>query len=196
MDLVLCHTTADFDTLGAAVGLARLQPGRRIVLTGGCHPTVQRFLALHRDEYPLIERRAVDPSQIDRLTLVDAQQRDRFGPAADWITQAEHNQVPIEIYDHHPTSAETVQAQETTIEAVGAATTLVVESLQEGKIEPSVAEATVMALGIHVDTGSLLYEGATARDASALAWLMTHGASLSIIADFVEPGLSPALQGC
>ncbi|MBD1915403.1 MULTISPECIES: CBS domain-containing protein [Cyanophyceae] len=195
MDLVLCHTTADFDTLGAAVGLARLQPGRRIVLTGGCHPTVQRFLALHRDEYPLIERRAVDPSQINRLTLVDAQQRDRFGPAADWITQAEHNQVPIEIYDHHPTSAETVQAQETMIEAVGAATTLVVESLQQQKIEPSVAEATVMALGIHVDTGSLLYEGATARDASALAWLMAHGASLAIIADFVEPGLSPTLQG-
>jgi tRNA nucleotidyltransferase (CCA-adding enzyme) len=52
-----------------------------------------------------------------------------------------------------------------------------------------------MALGIHVDTGSLLYEGATARDASALAWLMAHGASLAIIADFVEPGLSPTLQG-
>ncbi|MEA5452344.1 CBS domain-containing protein [Leptolyngbya sp. CCNP1308] len=195
MDLVLCHTTADFDTLGAAVGLARLQPGRRIVLTGGSHPTVQRFLALHRDEYPLIERRAVDPSQIRRLTLVDAQQRDRFGPAADWIAQAEHNQVPIEIYDHHPTSATTVHAQATTIGAVGAATTLVVESLQKQQIEPSVAEATVMALGIHVDTGSLLYEGATARDAAALAWLMAHGASLSIIADFVEPGLSPGLQG-
>jgi nanoRNase/pAp phosphatase (c-di-AMP/oligoRNAs hydrolase) len=35
MDLVLCHTTADFDTLGAAVGLTRLLPGARIVLTGG-----------------------------------------------------------------------------------------------------------------------------------------------------------------
>ena len=82
MDLLLCHTTADFDTLGAAVGLARLQPGRRIVLTGGCHPTVQRFLSLYRDEYPLIERRAVDPGQSRQLILVDAQGRDRFGPAA------------------------------------------------------------------------------------------------------------------
>ncbi|MFQ4135598.1 CBS domain-containing protein [Nodosilinea sp. PGN35] len=195
MDLVLCHTTADFDTLGAAVGLARLQPGRRIVLTGGCHPTVQRFLALHRDEYPLIERRAVDPGQIRRLILVDAQQRDRFGPAADWIALAERNQVPIEIYDHHPIGDAAVQAPETTIGAVGAATTLVVESLQTEKIEPSVAEATVMALGIHVDTGSLLYDGATARDAAALAWLMAHGASLPVIADFVEPGLSRTLQG-
>lgn len=38
MDLVLCHTTADFDTLGAAVGLARLQPGARVVLTGAVIP--------------------------------------------------------------------------------------------------------------------------------------------------------------
>ncbi|HZG39784.1 MAG TPA: DHH family phosphoesterase, partial [Nodosilinea sp.] len=182
MDLVLCHATADFDTLGAAVGLARLQPGRRIVLTGGSHPTVQRFLALHRDEYPLIERRAVDPSHIHHLTLVDAQQPERFGPAADWIAQAQQNQVPIAVYDHHPATAETVVTEEKTIESVGAATTLVVEALQQNAIEPTVAEATVMALGIHVDTGSLLYETATSRDAAALAWLMGHGASLAIIA--------------
>ncbi|MGB3199509.1 MAG: CBS domain-containing protein [Nodosilinea sp.] len=198
MDLVLCHTTADFDTLGAAVGLARLQPGRRIVVTGGCHPTVQRFLALHRDEYPLIERRAVDPSHIHHLTLVDAQAPERFGPAADWVTQAVANQVPIDVYDHHPSGKEpavgVAQGHVYRIEPVGAATTLVVEVLRQSQIEPTVAEATVMALGIHVDTGSLLYETATARDAAALAWLMAHGASLSVIADFVEPGLSPVLQ--
>ncbi|MBE9139562.1 CBS domain-containing protein [Nodosilinea sp. LEGE 07088] len=194
MDLVLCHTTADFDTLGAAVGLARLRPGRRIVLTGGCHPTVQRFLALYRDEYPLIERRAVNPDHIRHLILVDAQQRDRFGPAADWIAQAERQGIPIELYDHHPATAETLAAQQTTLGAVGAATTLVVEALQTENIQPTIAEATVMALGIHSDTGSLLYEAATARDAAALAWLMGHGANLAVIADFIEPGLSPAIQ--
>ncbi|HSM83882.1 MAG TPA: CBS domain-containing protein [Nodosilinea sp.] len=220
MDLVLCHTTADFDTLGAAVGLARLQPGRRIVLTGGCHPTVQRFLALYRDEYPLIERRAVDPQAIHALTLVDAQQAERFGPAAAWIAQVRERGVPVAIYDHHPAAPGATGApgnpapdgrsqgesqgeksqddefQNNIVdEAVGAATTLVVEALQQASLTPTPAEATVMALGIHVDTGSLLYEAATARDAAALAWLMGHGASLSVIADFVEPGLSPRLQG-
>lgn len=102
MDLVLCHTTADFDTLGAAVGLARLQPGARVVLTGGCHPTVQRFVALHRDEYPMIERRAVNPDQIRSLTLVDAQLAHRFGPATEWIEVALARGIPITIYDHHP----------------------------------------------------------------------------------------------
>jgi tRNA nucleotidyltransferase (CCA-adding enzyme) len=194
MDLVLCHTTADFDTLGAAVGLARLQPGRRLVLTGGCHPTVQRFLALHRDEYPLIDRRAVNPSHIRRLTLVDAQAPDRFGPAAEWIAQAQRQGTPVMVIDHHPVDAGATTALAGTVEPVGAATTLVVEMLQRQGLVPSIAEATVMALGIHVDTGSLLYETATARDAAALAWLMAQGASVTIVADFVEPGLSPGMQ--
>ena len=194
MDLVLCHTTADFDTLGAAVGLARLQPGARVVLTGGCHPTVQRFVALHRDEYPLIERRAVNPNQIRSLTLVDAQLPHRFGPAAEWIDLALARHIPITIYDHHPATEKAVPAQTTVIETVGSASTLVVEAMQRQGILPTVAEATVMALGVHVDTGSLLFETATVRDAEALAWLMAQGASVPVIAEFVEPGLTPNLQ--
>jgi tRNA nucleotidyltransferase (CCA-adding enzyme) len=194
MDLVLCHTTADFDTLGAAVGLARLQPGARVVLTGGCHPTVQRFVALHRDEYPLIERRAVNPNQIRSITLVDAQQAHRFGPAAEWIDLALSRHIPITIYDHHPPTEKAVPAGKTVIETVGSASTLVVEAMQRQGILPTVAEATVMALGVHVDTGSLLFETATVRDAEALAWLMAQGASVPVIAEFVEPGLAPNLQ--
>jgi tRNA nucleotidyltransferase (CCA-adding enzyme) len=194
MDLVLCHTTADFDTLGAAVGITRLKPGARIVLTGGCHPTVQRFVAFHRDEFPLIERRAVDPERILSLTLVDAQQPERFGPGAEWIEQAQHQGIPITIYDHHGEASPGVKTKHCVVDAVGAATTLVVEELRRSGIEPTVAEATVMALGIHVDTGSLTYEQATPRDAEALAWLMAHGASLVTVTEFIEPGLSPTLQ--
>jgi tRNA nucleotidyltransferase (CCA-adding enzyme) len=80
MDLVLCHTTADFDTLGAAVGVTLLHPGARIVLAGGCHPTVQGFVALHRDEYPLVERRAVNIDTVESLAVVDTQSLERLGP--------------------------------------------------------------------------------------------------------------------
>ncbi|HEY9851701.1 MAG TPA: CBS domain-containing protein, partial [Leptolyngbyaceae cyanobacterium] len=55
-------------------------------------------------------------------------------------------------------------------------------------------EATVMALGIHVDTGSLTFEHTTPRDAAALAWLMAQGASVSVIGEYVDPGLSRQLQ--
>ncbi len=191
MDLVLCHTTADFDTLGAAVGVSRLRPGTRIVLTGGCHPGVQEFLALHRDEYPLIERRSVNPRLIRSLTIVDTQQRDRLGKAAEWLTL---DAIEILLYDHHRHVQGDIPATWVQIEPVGSTSTLLVEHLQAQQVTLSVAEATVMALGIHVDTGSLTYEQATDRDALALAWLMQQGANLRTIAEFVEPGLSPRLQ--
>ncbi|MEG4010082.1 CBS domain-containing protein [Microcoleus sp. Pol11C1] len=198
MDLVLCHTTADFDALGAAVGLCVLRPGSRIVLTGGCHPTVRDFLALHRDEYPLIERRSVNPQRIRSITIVDASQRDRLGKAAEWLDLPQVSEIAV--FDHHLQADLDIPATVTQIEAVGASTTLIVEKLKNQaensdtpfRLLPS--EATVMALGIHVDTGSLTFEGATARDAMALAWLMEQGASLGVIAEYVEPGLSPQLQ--
>ena len=202
MYLVICHTTADFDTLGAAAGAALLRPGSRIVLAGNAHPSVQDFLAIWRDEYPLIDRRAVDFSQVRSLTLVDASSRDRFSPLSDWFQQAEQAGTPIVIYDHHmpdsdrgeaPTSHDFPTA-EVHIEAVGAATTLIVEALQHQAIVPTPFEATVMALGIHSDTGSLTFEQATPRDAQALAWLMTQGANQQAIAENKEPGLSPQLQ--
>src|ERR671933_1249943 len=192
MDLILCHTTADFDALGAAVGLTRLKPGAKIVLTGGAHPAVRDFLALHRDEYALIERRAVNTEQIQSLIWVDSQKRDRVGKAAQWLDLP--HITSIEVYDHHQDSQTDIPATHTQIEPVGATTTLIVEQLQQASIVLTTAEATVMALVIHVDTGSLTYDQTTPRDAAALAWLMVQGANVRQIAEYVDPGLSPQLQ--
>jgi tRNA nucleotidyltransferase (CCA-adding enzyme) len=192
MDLILCHTTADFDALGAAIGLTRLLPGSKIVLTGGAHPPVRDFLALHRDEYALIERRSVNPKKIRSLTVVDTQHRDRLGKAAEWIDLPHLKKIVV--YDHHLEQNGDIPATQVHISPVGAITTLIVEELQKQHTSLSPAEATAMALGIHVDTGSLTYDNATPRDALALAWLMQQGASLSVVAEYVEPGLSPQLQ--
>ncbi|GAB4374702.1 MAG: CBS domain-containing protein [Elainellaceae cyanobacterium] len=218
MDIILCHITADFDTLGAAIGLTRLYPGARVVLTGGSHPTVRDFLALHRDEYALIERRSVSPDRIRQIFVVDTQWRDRLGKAAEWLDLPN---VTVTVYDHHLDEQGDILASNRQVQAVGAATTLVVEQLQANSLraghpdqgpessetEPqesekllsqrlslTPAEATVMALGIHVDTGSLTYDHTTVRDAAALTWLMQQGASLRAIAEYVEPGLSPQMQ--
>ncbi|MEH2093877.1 CBS domain-containing protein [Nostoc sp.] len=192
MDLILCHTTADFDALGAAVGLTRLLPGSKIVLTGGSHPPVRDFLALHRDEYPLIERRSVNPEKIRSLTVVDTQQRDRLGKAAEWLDLPHLGEIIV--YDHHLGQESDIAATRSHISSVGATTTLIVEQLQQQQVSLSSAEATVMALGIHVDTGSLTFDQSTPRDALALAWLMQQGASLSVISNYRDPGLSLQLQ--
>ncbi|MEH2449539.1 MAG: CBS domain-containing protein [Nostoc sp.] len=192
MDLILCHTTADFDALGAAVGLTRLIPGSKIVLSGGYHPTVRDFLALHRDEYPLIERRSVNPEKIRSLTVVDTQQRDRLGKAAEWLDLPHVREIIV--YDHHLGQESDIPARRSHISSVGATTTLIVELLQQQQISLTPTEATVMALGIHVDTGSLTFNQSTPRDALALAWLMQQDASLSVISNYRDPGLSLQLQ--
>jgi tRNA nucleotidyltransferase (CCA-adding enzyme) len=192
MDLILCHQTVDFDALGAAIGLSLLKRGARIVLTGGANPVVRDFWALYRDEFASIELRSVNPAQIRSLFVVDTQKRDRLGKAAEWF---ELKQIrDIELYDHHLGAICDIPATYKEIEAVGATTTLMVEKLQQAGIEIVPIAATAMALGIHVDTGSLTFEQTTPRDAAALAWLLSKGANLKVIAEYVEPSLSPQLQ--
>lgn len=192
MDLILCHQTVDFDALGAAVGLSCLKVGSRIVLTGGAHPTVKDFLALHRDEIALIELRSVNPKQIRHIIVVDNQQLNRLGKASDWFNLPQIE--TVELYDHHLNSKCDIPATYQEIEAVGATTTLIVEKMQKEKVHPNPIEATIMALGIHVDTGSLTFHQSTPRDAKALAWLMEMGANVKIIAEYCDPGFTPQLQ--
>ena len=184
MDLILCHQTVDFDALGAAVGLSRLRPGSRIVLAGGAHPTVRDFLALHRDELALMEMRSVNPHHLRSLFIVDNQRRDRLGKAAQWLDLPDL--ASIEVYDHHLHQSGDIPATFTQIEAVGATTTLIVEKLQVTELQLQPIEASVMALGIHVDTGSLTFPQTTVRDAKALAWLMEQGAQVRTIASLVS----------
>jgi tRNA nucleotidyltransferase (CCA-adding enzyme) len=190
VDIILCHTTADFDTLGAAVGATRLWPGAKIVLTGGAHPSLKKFLALYRDEFPFIEARAVHSQKIRSLILVDAQEEERFGACGAWIGQAQK----VYLFDHHPGQPATFKPFESWIEPVGSTCTIIAEKLQSQSLSVNANESTVMALGIHVDTGSLTYPASTARDALALAWLMTQGVNLKVVQEYVEGGLTEEVQ--
>lgn len=192
MDIILCHQTVDFDALGSAIGLSRLKSGAKIVLTGGAHPTVKNFLALYRDEFSFVEMRSITPEMIACIYVVDTQKSDRLGQGADWLNLP--NVERIEVFDHHVDLQSDIPVTEIHTEAVGAITTYIAELLQEQKIELTAFEATAMALGIHVDTGSLTFDQTTPRDAKAIAWLMEAGANVTMIAEYVEPGLSTQLQ--
>ena len=192
MDIILCHQTVDFDALGSAIALSRLKSGARIVLTGGAHPTVKNFLALYRDEFNFAQMRSITPEAIATIYVVDTQKSDRLGAAAKWLTLP--NVKRIEVFDHHLDLQSDIPHTEIHTEAVGAITTYVTELLQQEQTTLTPFEATAMALGIHVDTGSLTFEQTTPRDARAIAWLMEQSANLAIIAEYNEPGLSNQLQ--
>jgi tRNA nucleotidyltransferase (CCA-adding enzyme) len=192
VDIILCHETADFDALGAAVGAARLYPGARIVLTGGTHLSVREFLALHRDEYPLLELRSVRDEAVRRVILVDVQSPRRLGKAAAWLYRPG---VEVHVYDHHPTEVKPDYTPTLwCVEVVGSTCTLIVERLRQAQVDLSPFEVTAIALGIHVDTGSLTFGNSTARDAFALAWLMERGVNLGVLSTYIDRALTPQMQ--
>jgi tRNA nucleotidyltransferase (CCA-adding enzyme) len=191
MDIILCHQTVDFDALGSAIGLSRLKRAK-IVLTGGAHPAVKNFLALYRDEFDFAEMRSIHPETIATIYIVDTQKSDRLGTAAAWLTLPTVQR--IEVFDHHLDTALDIPVTELHIEEVGAITTYITELLQKLQVTLTPFEATAMALGIHVDTGSLTFEQTTPRDAKAIAWLLEQSANVAIIAEYNEPGLSHQLQ--
>ncbi|MEM1367021.1 MAG: CBS domain-containing protein [Cyanobacteria bacterium P01_H01_bin.15] len=191
MNIILCHQTADFDTLGAAVGLASLLSDSRIVLAGGAHARVKDFLRLYRDHLPLIERKSVQASSIQQIFVVDTQLQARLGTTSNWLDLPGVN---VTVIDHHLHAPSDIQASSRQVESVGAATTLVVEKLIKASVQPSIEQAIAMALGIHTDTGSLTYPQTTLRDAKALTWLLEQGAYPSVIAYFLQPRLGEQLQ--
>ncbi|KAG5177591.1 hypothetical protein JKP88DRAFT_265039 [Tribonema minus] len=223
LNVVLTHTTADFDSLAAAVGLARVWQSEQphipcyVCLPRGSHPNVAHFLALHKNLFPVIALKDVSADQVHRVGLVDAQRKDRVGPAETLLDTAEEScanlrhvchvcsadmccnggqwrGAKVHVFDHHFEKTSDIAATKLVIEKVGSVTTIIAELLQKGGLRLRDAEATLMALGVHSDTGSLTFESATSRDARALAWLMDQGASQAAISEYGHASLSPDQQ--
>jgi tRNA nucleotidyltransferase (CCA-adding enzyme) len=68
-------------------------------------------------------------------------------------------------------------------------TTTLVGVLAEREVSVSPLEATVFALGIHEDTGSLTHTTTTQRDAEALGWCLRHGAEQDVLSRFLHTPL-------
>ena len=103
------------------------------------------------------------------------------------------------ILDHHVDATSDINHPtiEYLIENVGSVTTLIVEKIRE-QCEANLREeeSTLMALGIHSDTGSLTFDSTTTRDVDALCWLQGSAsskksrASQEVIAEFCSTSVS------
>ncbi|MFA7336092.1 MAG: CBS domain-containing protein [Candidatus Obscuribacterales bacterium] len=97
---------------------------------------------------------------------------------------------PLTIFDHHEkdkNSLISLATEDSQVEVVGAATTILVEKIRKKKIALSQFDATVLAIGIFEDTGCLTYAGTTSRDAECVAFLIQHGADLSVVREYIRP---------
>lgn len=179
MDIILAHRQIDFDALASMVAAQKLYPNSVLVMDGKPNVYVQNFLALSKDQLRFRKAQDINIEEVSRVILVDTNSLKRAGVLGGKAAQIP--EIEIEIYDHHPYAGE-LEA-EMVIEPVGACATLLVEKLAGFGLPLSGFEATLMAIGIYDDTGSLLYDSTTVRDVRAVAYLLEQGANLGVIAE-------------
>jgi tRNA nucleotidyltransferase (CCA-adding enzyme) len=189
MEIITSHTNADFDALASMVAAKKLYPAARLVFPGSQEKSMRDFF-LESAFYTLeIDRlRNVDVDKITRLIIVDNRNPARLGKLAEALKRPG---LSVHIYDHHPAAAGDVRGELEIVEEIGATTTIMVELLRQKGIPITPLEATIFALGIYEETGSLTFISTTKRDAEAAAWLISQGAQLNIVSDFMSRELSP-----
>ena len=172
--VILTHEHTDFDALASMLGAHKLHPHAVPVLPRSLNRNLEGFLALYRSGLPFRRQEELPKQHIDYAIVVDTQTYATIrGMKAD---------TPGMIIDHH-TLQKPMEAGWTFWGGdTGATTTLLVEQIREHKIAVTPVEATLLLLGIHEDTGSMVYATTTPRDLRAAAWLLEHGANMQVLA--------------
>jgi len=183
-EVILTHEHTDFDALASLLAASLLFPDALPVLPYQLNRNVYEFLTLYKNQFPFIAPKELPRGRITRAILVDTR-------AAN-VPKGTQDDTEFLVIDHHSLDQKLPASWQLWSEAVGANTTLLVEKLIEQKRELSPVQATLLALGIHEDTGSLTYGATTFRDAACLTWLMepARGVNLDVLNQFLRHPLS------
>lgn len=182
MDIITSHNALDFDGLASMVAANILYPSATKVFCGTLSKNVKKFMALYKDLLIVKNYKDINLDEVKRMIIVDTASPNRLGKLKDL---ALNPNVEKHVYDHHPISEDDLIASIKEVEMLGAATTILVEKIIEKGLEISSFDATILALGIYEDTGSLQFPSTTARDARVVACLLDKGANLAVITEFM-----------
>jgi len=186
VEIITSHINADFDSLASMIAAKKLYPHAGIVFSGSQERKVRDFIEVFQPAH-ITRIKDLDFSKITKLIIVDTKRPDRIGPLADLLSD---KNIAVHIYDHHPPEKDDIRGEVEKIEEVGATATLFAELLKNRKINPSPMEATILALGIYEETGSLLFPSTTDRDLLAVSYLLKAGANLNIVSSYLRIDLN------
>jgi len=188
VEVIVSHANTDFDAFAAMLAARRLYPGAVVAISGSLNRNVRDFYRLHADELDVAEPGRLNVESVRRLIVVETSHPERLG---EFEAVARDPDVEVVLFDHHAgQELDWVRSENAVLSDDAALTTTMVGILAERELEPTPLEATVFALGIHEDTGSLAYAGTTVKDAEALAWCMRHGASQELVAEYLHTPLA------
>jgi tRNA nucleotidyltransferase (CCA-adding enzyme) len=184
--IITSHINADFDSLASMIAAKKLYPDALLVFPGSQERKVRDFIEVF-DPVKINRLKDIDPETVDTLIIVDTKQRDRLATLAELL---KNKKLTVHIYDHHPFEKEDIRGEVEKLEEVGATATIFVELLKSKKLHPSPMEATILALGIYEETGSLLFPSTTERDLLAVSYLLKRGANLNIVSSYIKTELN------
>ncbi|MGE5545240.1 MAG: CBS domain-containing protein [Bacillota bacterium] len=186
MDIITSHNSLDFDGLASMVAASKLFPAAIPVIPGTLSKNVRQFMGIYKDSLVFRTPNEIDLDAVERVILVDTRNLARLGS----LKGLEEKDCEYIVFDHHPDGPGDISGIVNEVHMVGAATTILVEKIRQEDILITPFEATILALGIYEDTGSLLFTSTADRDAEAVAYLLRQGANLSVVASFVEEPFS------
>ena len=188
MKVITTHFNADFDCLASMLAAKKLYPDARIVFPGAQEKNVRDFLKASDCSFQFDKLKNISLDEITTLIIVDTRLTGRIGP---FESVVKRKGVSVHVYDHHPNTPQDIESEVTVVKERGSTTTIFVELLKEKGIPLTPAEATIMALGIYEDTGSLTFTSTRPEDLEASAYLLSIGANLNVVSDFIYRELSP-----
>jgi tRNA nucleotidyltransferase (CCA-adding enzyme) len=186
MKIILTHEQADFDALASMLGANLLDEQAVPVLPRRLNRNVRAYLTLYGLDLPFIEPQDLPKGRVKTVTLVDTQSL--------VTVRGMDKHTEVFVIDHHEARADLPADWQVKVSEIGAASTLLVEALEEHGIPLNVTQATLLLLGIYEDTGKLTYSRTSPRDVRAAAYLLEQGASLQIMQDFINHPLSKVQQ--
>ncbi len=193
MRVITTHQNADFDGLAAMIAAQKIYPDAVMVFSGSQERNVREFTSqslLYNYDFRKIKD--IDLKTIDTLILVDTRSSERIGPFAECLNNPG---LALHLYDHHLYNPGDLKGEVEVIKDYGSTTTILMNILKAKLIDITANEATIFALGIYEDTGSLTHLTTTPEDLMAAAWLLQKGAKLDQVAQFLTHELTSAQIG-
>lgn len=186
MKIVITHKNSDFDAIASLVAASKLHSDFFPVLGNFHSNRVQEFIRIHKDAFGFYSIKDISWDKVTDVIMVDFHEISR-GDGLENIPDL--SRIKWYIYDHHPEQEMQVKAEYSEIRETGSTAGMLVKHLIKENIKINFLEATLLAMGIYADTGSLTFPSTKPDDAKAVAWLLENSADLNIVSEYTSLSL-------
>ncbi|MBE9531472.1 MAG: CBS domain-containing protein, partial [Proteobacteria bacterium] len=183
MEIIACHTNADFDTFASMIAAGKLYPGAKLVVPGSLERALREAVESVKLDIKTYKVTDIDLELVTRLILVDISGSARIGKLKELTNK---KGVDIHIYDHHPKSNDDLPASLLVNKRYGSTTTILTLIIKERTIKLTKDEATVLMAGIYEDTGFLSFPSTCGEDYEAASFLLSSGADLTLVSKLLK----------